>query len=285
MAEKVRQYHKGFWYHVYARGLQEVPLFVSDDERIWFIEKIDEVFIRRQIKLGALSLMGTHYHMLLKMGPVSLDKALNGLHMTYSHVNKKRARCGPLFRSRPGADIILNDSYLQQLVSYIHYNAVKAGLVRKPCNYKWHTDEIYRTGKWKHGSLQCWEFPPYFKDRDRTKIYKDLMEEEVDCPDSRRGYIGAKNEWDKIQRRNNSRKERFLDRRNRKTMEEIAGVKAKEGNITVKILKRRGRSQPVANMRQEAMVEMYEQGYGPTEIGEYFNRSKSTVMHAINRKK
>ncbi|MEA3506423.1 MAG: hypothetical protein U9R36_02865, partial [Elusimicrobiota bacterium] len=60
MSFKSRQYHEGYWYHVYARGIDENKLFDSDKDRKWFIKKADKIFLRNKIKLGALSLMQTH---------------------------------------------------------------------------------------------------------------------------------------------------------------------------------------------------------------------------------
>ncbi len=126
MPSPPRQYHEGYWYHVYARGQEEVPLFTTRDEREWFIDKLDEVFHRRGVELGGLCLMDTHYHALVRMGPVSLDRALQGLHTAYAkYVNPRRNREGALFRREPGADIVLEDSYLLQLVPYLHFNPVE----------------------------------------------------------------------------------------------------------------------------------------------------------------
>ena len=285
MAHPPRQYHEGYWYHVYHRSLPELRLFASDAERQWFIDKLNEVFVRRNLKMGALCLMDSHYHALVKMGPIPLDRALNGLHMAYvKHVNATRNRRGSLLETRPGADIVLDDAYLLQLVPYIHQNPVKAGLVKSPANYEWHTDSMYRRGQWEKKEFQCWEFPPHFDDADRSEVYRERMNEEIEELEGAEGYIGDEVEWENIDRRKDDRGTYPRERRGRLGKDEITRQIADENDTTVEKVKQAGRSQPEAGIRQEAMARMYEEGYGPTEIGQYFNRDKGTVMHAVNKK-
>lgn len=284
MSSLPKQFHEGYWYHVYARSIEEVPLFCMDSEREWFLEKLDDVFTRRQVSLGALCLMDTHYHALLKMGPVRLDRALNGLHMSYAqHINTQRDRRGTVFEKHPGTDIILDHSYLLQVVPYIHKNPVEAGLVQRPEQYEWSTDGFYRGNGWEHGLLESWDWPPYFEDDDRSRVYRERMGEDTEIPRSDDGYIGTDDEWNKLERRDESREDRYRDRRNRHSLKEIAGTLANEAGLKISDLKEQGRSQPEADIRQRAMAQMYEEGYGPTEIGEYFNRSKGTVSHAVKK--
>jgi REP element-mobilizing transposase RayT len=284
MANKPRQYHEGYWYHVYARSLDELRLFVADEEREWFIEKLDAVFTRRNVKLGALCLMDTHYHAIVKMGSIRLDRVFQGLHMSYAkHLNHERDRDGPVFRERPGADIVLDDSYLLQLVPYIHKNPVEAGIVTEPSDYKWHTDRLYRGGNWEPGPLESWQYPPNFGGNNRHRVYKERMGEDTGELKRGEGYIGSDDEWSKLERRDEDRQDRFRERRGRRSMNEIAESIAEEYDIGVEPLQEPGRAQKEASIRHEAMVEMYEEGYGPTEIGDYFNRNKGSVVYAVNK--
>lgn len=261
-------------------------MFVSDEERVWFVDKLDEVLFRRQCSLGALCLMDTHYHALVQMGPVSLDRALNGLHNAYTkHINVVRNRRGTLFDARPGADMILHDRYLLQLVPYIHQNPVKANMVRRASQYKWSTDALYRGTQppREEWALQSWRFPPHFQGEDRTRVYQQRMGETVNEPKHTNGYYGSEAEWESLDRRKEDRSGRHRERRGRQTMEKMARAVANEYGVNVKQLKAPGRSQPEARIRQEAMASMYEEGYGPKEIGDFFNRNKGTVVYAVNK--
>lgn len=281
-----KQFHEGYWYHVYARSLPELCLFESVDERSWFISKLDEIFSRRQVTVGALCLLDTHYHALVKMGPVRLDRALNGLHMSYAkRINNLRDRRGSVFEKHPGTDIVLDDSYLLQLVPYIHNNPVEAGIVEDPRNYDWHTDGLYRGDGWRGGSLDCWEWPPYFDGPNRQQVYLERMGEEYQLPRSDEGYVGNEEEWKGLEKRDEDRQDRFRDRRGRPTMKQITRDVIGEKNLSLDDLKASGRSQPETRLRQQAMVKMYEAGWGPTEIGEFFQRDKGAVLYAVRKEK
>ncbi len=284
MTTPPRQFHAGYWYHVYTRSLEEIPLFYNDKEKLWFIKKLDKVFTREKLGLGALCLMNTDYHALVKMGPINLDRALNSLHTSYAlHLNPKRGRRGKVFEPSPGVDIILNDSYLLQLVPYIHKNPVKAKLVDDPRKYPWHTDQLYRVGRWQHGQLSSWEWPPYFRGKKRCAIYRNRMGENVELARQNEGYIGQEEEWLRLEKRNAERKERYRERRNQRPIDEIVNELAKAKGVSVKSLKKPGRKAPEVQIRQEAMVRLHEEGYGPTEIGEYFGRSKGTVSYTLKK--
>ena len=220
------------------------------------------------------------------MGSVFLDRALNGLHMSYTrHINAERGRKGTLFDDRPGAAIVLNDTYLLQLVPYIHRNPTEAGLVDDPRAYRWSTDGLYRGTGLDEEALRfsCWEFPPHFQGSNRSRVYQKRMGEEVENPDIEKGYIGTEEEWEQLERRRGSRSGRPQERRGRRTMKEIAQEKTEGTDVTVDDLKGRSRGRRKSAIRHEAMVEMYEEGYGPKEIGEFFNRSKAAVTYAVNK--
>lgn len=281
MVSQAKQFHEGYWYHVYARAQDEVRLFESDAEREWFVDKLDEVFVRRNVGLGSLCLMDTHYHALLRMGPVRLDRALNSLHMSYvKYINEGRGREGSLFRKHPGTDIILDEKYLLQVVPYIHKNPVEAGMVETPEDYPWHTDELFREGNWDKCFLESWTWPPGFE-KDHKRVYRERMGEDIELPRSHDGYIGKDEEWDELEKRAERREDRSPDRRNRAPKESIVNDVVSDSDCSADDLKKTGRSQPEAGLRHEAMVQLYEEGYGPTEIGEYFNRTKGSVMYAV----
>lgn len=55
-----------------------------------------------------------------------------------------------------------------------------------------------------------------------------------------------------------------------------------EADVTVDDLQSPSQAEKVTAYRREAMGRMYEEGYGPTEIGKWFNRTKGAVNHAYN---
>ena len=278
-----RQYHEGYWYHVYARSPQPREMFVDAKQRLRFLHMLDVRLVRHGHTLGAFCLMDTHYHALIRMGPVDLDQALQSLHMTFAkEKNKAHGTRGQWFEDRPGADIVLNDTYLLQLVPYIHLNPVHAGIVSAASEYRWSSDGLYRTGSWEGPDLKSWGFPPNFLGKDRVRVYQQRLGEPVDPWPEGEVYVGTTEEWENLERRQDERTGgKYQERRDRPTKEEIARACAKNHDTSVEAMKNSGRKEPALSARQEAMVKMYEAGYGPTEIGRFFNRSKGTVWHAV----
>lgn len=55
-------------------------------------------------------------------------------------------RSGHLFERRHRAILVQTDNYLIELIRYIHYNPVRAGIVRDPVDYAWSSHEAYLGG-------------------------------------------------------------------------------------------------------------------------------------------
>lgn len=284
MVSQSRQYHSGYWYHVYARGQRGEPLFFSPGDREQYLSLLDEIFTRQRANLGAYCLMTNHAHVLVRMGPVSLGKILRTLHMRYAlYFNRKRSTRGHVFQGRPGVKIVLHDEYLLQLVPCIHRNPVTAGMVGDVSEYPWSSDSIYRSRGDSHREFTCWQFPPGFEGPERVQTYRERLNEPVRDFSADEDYIGTEEEWEALERRKEERKDRFRDRRNRPDKETIALEEAREVGLTLGALRKKGRKQPAASARQKAMARMHDQGYGPVEVGEFFNRSRGSVSHAIRK--
>jgi hypothetical protein len=88
--------------------------------------------------------MDNHYHLLLHTPQGNLSRSMRHLNGLYTQrYNRKYGRDGPLFRGRFKALLIEADSYLLELVRYIHLNPVHAGLARAPLDYKWSSHRAY----------------------------------------------------------------------------------------------------------------------------------------------
>jgi hypothetical protein len=59
------------------------------------------------------------------------------------YLNRKRKKTGHLFQGRYKALLIDADSYLLELVRYIHLNPVRAGMVTQPDAYPWSSHRTY----------------------------------------------------------------------------------------------------------------------------------------------
>jgi len=69
----------------------------------------------------------------------------------------------------------------------------------------------------------------------------------------------------------------------KRTMASIAAEISAEHLLEVSAIRERGRAQRLYRPRAKAMLAMYRDGYSYPQIGRYFNRDHSSVIHACNR--
>jgi hypothetical protein len=75
---------------------------------------------------------------------MSLDRIIHHCCLKYSRwFNRKNGRKGHLFQERYKAILVEEDSYLLELIRYIHLNPVRAGIVDRPEDYPWSSHQAY----------------------------------------------------------------------------------------------------------------------------------------------
>ena len=88
---------------------------------------------RYPFSLYAYALMPNHFHLLLEVHRFPTARILQSLLTGYARrFNKVHRRRGHLFEGRYKAIVCDRDSYLLELVRYIHLNPVRASLVKRP---------------------------------------------------------------------------------------------------------------------------------------------------------
>lgn len=89
-------------------------------------------------RIHGFCLMSNHVHLVVEVGDQPLAKIMQNLSFRYTRwVNKKQKRIGHLFQGRYKAILVDRDSYLLELVRYVHLNPVRAKLVRHAHLYRW----------------------------------------------------------------------------------------------------------------------------------------------------
>ncbi len=89
-------------------------------------------------------LMNNHIHLLIQVAETPLSKIMQNLSFRYTRwVNGRHKRIGHLFQGRYKALLVDKDSYLLELVRYIHLNPVRAGLTKNPGDYEWSGHRAY----------------------------------------------------------------------------------------------------------------------------------------------
>jgi len=149
MARKPRLHVPGALYHVILRGNAQQDIFFADNDRAMFYALLQEGVARFGYRVHGFCLMRNHVHLALQVGAAPLSRALQNLAFRYArHVNKTQGRLGHLFQGRYHALLADAESYLLELVRYIHLNPVRARIVRDPGDYP-HSGHLGYLGK-KH---------------------------------------------------------------------------------------------------------------------------------------
>jgi len=148
MARACRIEYGGALYHVLSRGNQRQAIYVEDEDRLLFLERLSEMAVRFEVECFAYVLMSNHYHLLLRTRRANLSKAMQWLGVAYSsRFNLKNHCSGHLFQGRFKSMLVENDAYLLQLSYYIHRNPLRAGMVKRLAAYPWSSYLVYACGK------------------------------------------------------------------------------------------------------------------------------------------
>lgn len=144
MPRKPRLHYSGAVYHVMLRGNGGGAIFFSDDDRRAFEALLADGQRRFAHRIHAYCWMANHVHLSIEVADAPLSRIMQALAGRYSrHVNRAQGRAGHLFQGRYRALLVDADSYLLELVRYIHLNPVRAGLVAAPACYAWSGHRAY----------------------------------------------------------------------------------------------------------------------------------------------
>ena len=130
MPRKSRIDAAGALHHIIARGIEGAKIFKDNADRQNFLDRLGTIVKETDTRCYAWALIPNHFHLLLKTGqfPIAtvMRRLLTGYTMFY---NRWHRRYGHLFQNRYKSILCQEDTYLLQVVRYIHLNPLRAGLV------------------------------------------------------------------------------------------------------------------------------------------------------------
>lgn len=149
---------EGYFYHIYNRGINRELLFLEEMNYSYFLNQFWK-YLKNFVDVFSYCLMPNHFHFLVRtinlessevletsevLTSVSypkitpIDKAFKDFFISYSKaINKKYDRTGSLFQAKYKKKLIDEESYLARLIAYIHLNPVRAGLCKKPDEWRY----------------------------------------------------------------------------------------------------------------------------------------------------
>jgi len=151
MSRPLRIEYPGAWYHVMNRGRRAENIFPGKEDYHRFVELLKESSEMWNVPIAAYCLMPSHYHMLIQTPDANLSRFMRHVNGVYTQRFNRFHGCdGHLFRGRYKSILVDEDTYLLQLVRYIHRNPLEAGLADKLDRYEWssHKGYVSRAKKW-----------------------------------------------------------------------------------------------------------------------------------------
>lgn len=138
MGRKPRIHFDGAIYHVFSRGVNRQNIFIDDQDRRFFLDRLRRICADASAEIIAYCLMSNHFHLAIKVSAVHLAAIMQRLETSYCmQFNLRHDRIGHLFQARYNSKICLTEKYLRTVIQYIVMNPVHAGMVTRPEDWPW----------------------------------------------------------------------------------------------------------------------------------------------------
>ena len=181
MSRPLRIEYPGAWYHLMNRGRRKENIVENNGDRKLFLSLLREAAPLWDVRVAAFCLMDNHYHILVQTPQGNLARFMRHFNGVYTQrFNRLHGYDGQLFRGRYKSILVAEDSYLVELVRYIHKNPVRAGLVDDPKKYRWSSHRGYLSVKekwdWLHKKFILAMLAP--KPGEQRAAYRTFMGED-----------------------------------------------------------------------------------------------------------
>ncbi len=289
MARKPRIHFPGAFYHVISRGNQGQMIFHDDADRNRYLSLLEELPNRFRCKLYAYVLMGNHVHLLVEVTAIPLAKIMQNLQFRYTqYYNRRYQKRGHLFQGRYKAILCDRESYLLELVRYIHLNPVRAGLIRHIDRYRWSSHPMYLRGDGKGGWVSVDAVLKQFGEKRHQAIrrYREFIrdglgeghrEDYYRVIDQR--FLGDDEFVEEVRERGQEAEERLpVDI----VLKDIVQAACREFGVRPERVSQRGKSREVSRLRWTiGKLAVEEGGYRLVEVARFFGRDPGVMSRGL----
>jgi REP element-mobilizing transposase RayT len=266
-----------------ARGNDGRKVFLEDSDYQAFLDGLALARKRYPFYLYAYVLMPNHFHLLLEVQQASTARVLQSLLTGYARrFNRTHRHRGHLFQGRYKAIVCDRDSYLLELVRYIHLNPVRAKMVKRPGEWRWSGHGEY-LGKEKRGLIDAGPVIEEFREAAR---YEAFVREGV-----KQSYRA---EWHPGDRAPFLGSQRFVRKLVKEKMPPAVSRRVSLGKLLEKVasglgldpqsLKRKGRMAKMVEARDFFIcTAVLEEGYLASELASFLGCHPSNVSRALQK--
>jgi putative transposase len=144
MPRRLRIHLPGGFYHVTLRGNHKQDIFTAESDRSLLNLIVARALEKFGARVHAYCWMSNHLHFLMQVGVEPLARPMRQIAAEYARaIQAKLGISGHFFERRYHALLVDADSYLLELLRYIHLNPVRAGTVDGPAKYRWSSHHNY----------------------------------------------------------------------------------------------------------------------------------------------
>jgi Transposase and inactivated derivatives len=121
----------GALHHIMVRGINKADIFVDNEDKTRFLERLGQNVTEGKCFVYAWVLMDNHVHILFKSGGYGISTVMRKLLTWYAqYYNRRHKRTGHLFENRYKSILCDEDNYLLSLICYIHLNPIRVNIVK-----------------------------------------------------------------------------------------------------------------------------------------------------------
>jgi len=280
----------GACYHVMLQGNNRQDIFLSGQDRRYFLTLLKAYKDRYDLKIYAYCLMANYVHLLIETGLPNLSKVMQGFNTAYTkYFNQHHDTVGHVFQGRYRALLVDKDSYLLELTRYIHLAPVRDGLKEKPWRYAWSSCPAYVEAQNREALvdsepvLRC-----FAKNRLKQSVrYMHFIKERTkeaagaQFPCVRGLFVGTSAFAEAVSKKAGLAAATPVGKDTAAVKAILSEVMDKHGLDEERLF---GRSQwrEISTVRKEAIYRIWKEAkLGVTDIGRLFNRTPSAVSQLI----
>jgi putative transposase len=148
MARLARVVVRGYPHHIVQRGNRRQQTFFNDEDYESYIALMAEWCEKCGVEIWFYCLMPNHVHLIaVPQSEDGLRRAIGEAHRRYTRrINFREEWRGHLWQGR-FSSFVMDNKYLLAAVRYIAMNPVKAGMSKRPEQYRWSSTAAYLKGK------------------------------------------------------------------------------------------------------------------------------------------
>jgi len=134
------------YYHIIMRGQNKEYIFKSEVHKEYFMKSLNIIEKEEKLSIVAWCLMDNHVHLIIKTEPEMLAIVFKRLNIKYAmYYHRRNKSLGHVFQDRFISEPIESDKYLMNVIRYVHYNPIKARMIKKIEKYRWSSYNHYMT--------------------------------------------------------------------------------------------------------------------------------------------